>query len=380
MDQLRHLIDVDKFKKKYEEMCPKHKYIPAILPKVKRIIVIPDLHGDFDYLVTMLRISKVAVLEANKMKWIGKNTVIVQVGDAIDRCRPSKGKPCSDPKTTVNDEARDVEILRVCTDLHNQAIKEGGMFISLLGNHELMAAEGIMTYVSYMGLEQFRDYKDPKNPDKIFKSGEEARIHAFAPGNELGTFMGCTRLPCIIVGSNLFVHAGIIDRLIDELNVYEKGDLEIINVAIRSWLLGIIDKKYIAEIIKSSPHSMFWTRILGSIPPDVSINDPVCKNNITQVFKLFKVDNIIIGHTPQSFATSDDVNGTCIGDPQSGGYMLGGAVWRVDNGSSQAFDGLFENEEDKRRVAYSRRAQVLEIIDDDKFFIIDEKGRKKANA
>jgi hypothetical protein len=148
------------------------------------------------------------------------------------------------------------------------------------------------------------------------------------------------------------------------------GDLEKVNIAIRRWLLGLLKSDdpnygYVEEIIKYSPYSMFWSRILGKIPYDTALSDPICSKNITNVLRLFKAGSIIIGHTPQSFLYNKDINSTC-----------SGKVWRVDNGSSHAFDIFDAND----RYKSNRRPQYLEIIDDKQFFVCDEFGRHEVQT
>jgi len=368
MNVLHSKIDKSKFVNNiYSEMCPGQQYIPSILPAVSRVIVFGDIHGDYNYFIKMLQIANlINITKSGNIIWIGGNTFVVQVGDQIDRCRPISNMICTNPKTTYQDEASDVKIMLLCNDLHSQAVKSGGAFISLLGNHELMNASGILTYVSYLGNKEFENYVDPENPHIKFSSGKEARAHAFAPGNEYGKMMGCTRLSAVVIGSHLFVHAGIIDGLIKEIGMTEKHDLETINIAVRMWLLGLLKRKYIKNIIKSGGNGMFWTRILGSIPVGVDIYNPVCINHIGKVLKLFNVGGIIVGHTPSSFIYDDGINGTC-----------SGKVWRVDNGSSGAFHRFDHQMMMSGQPKHSRRAQVLEIIDNKKYFILDGISRRE---
>lgn len=370
MNSLQSIVNKQEFINKiYKEKCIGYDYRPAILPPVSRLIVIGDIHGDLKLFKELLRIAN--VIGTNKkgdIMWTGGNTYVVQVGDQIDRCRPFGNMLCTNANTTVDDEASDIEIMKLANKLDQQAKKVNGAFISLLGNHEIMNATGLMTYVSYLGRKQFESYRDPKNPSLTFENGTEARIHAFAPGNDISTMMGCTRLPAVVVGTHLFVHAGIVNGLIDQLGLNKIDDLETINIAIRLWLLGLLKKKYIKKIIKSSKYSMFWTRILGNIPPNVSLQNPVCMEHIGKVLNLFKVGSIIIGHTPQSFIYSDDINQTC-----------GGKIWRVDNGSSSAFHKFDMDLTTKGRVTYSRRPQVLEIRDDKHYFILDGIHCKEIN-
>ena len=147
----------------------------------------------------------------------------------------------------------------------------------------------------------------------------------------------------------------MINRLMDRL----------ININIRKWLLGIIEQREIEHIINNPETSMFWTRLLGVIKPNTSLNDPVCKDNISKILELFKIGSIIIGHTPQSFVKNKDINSTC-----------SNKVWRVDNGSSSAFD-KFDEKTKKGSINPNRRTQYLTIINDNKYYICDSKGCKK---
>ena len=368
LDTLKKINNFD-FDKIYNKMCPNDVYIPSILGAKKRIVVFGDIHGDLKLAIKFLTISKVAKIIINGddiiSEWIGGETFVVQIGDQIDRCRPINSMLCEYTKTTPNDESSDIKILELFTELHKQAIKVGGGVISLLGNHEILNSFGLLNYVSYEGLKQFENYTDPSNKQLSFNSGWDARKHAFAPGNEYGKLLGCTRVPAIIIGSNLFVHAGIVDGLIHQIGLNGLTDLETINKSIRLWLFGLLNEKYISNIVESTKYSMFWTRILGKIPPNTDINENICKNNIKNVLKLFKINGMIIGHTPQSFVYSDDINSTC-----------SNKIWRVDNGSSAAFDRFDESFLATGDIDNSRRAQYIEILNDTQFNVCDENGCK----
>lgn len=355
--------DEEKFiEMEFKEHCKPYDYIPAIIPAKKRVVVFGDIHGDYSLMIDMFTSAGlIRYTKGGGYKWIGKSTYVVQVGDQVDRCRPVNGLPCNHPNSTINDEGNDIKILEFFNEMHRQAKKKDGAVISLLGNHELLNATGYMNYVSYEGLKQFDSYRDPIQLSKTFESGHEARIHAFQPGNEYGKMLGCTRLPAVIIGSNIFVHAGIIDGLIKDIELKGIEDFERINIKMRRWLIGLLDQKHIDNIIKVTDNSMFWTRILGKIPPGESLNSPVCINNIKNVLNLFKVGSIIIGHTPQSFLYADDINSTC-----------GNKVWRVDNGSSAAFNVFDPTLKNTGIAEYSRRVQYLEIIDDITYYKCDQ--------
>lgn len=340
----------------FNKNCKGYDYTPTILPSTKRIIAMGDIHGDFDLCI---KLFEIAGLIDKSQNWIGNDTHVVQVGDQIDRCRPFDGVACHHDNVTLNDEASDIRILTFFTKLDKQARKVGGKVISLLGNHELLNAVGEMGYVSKLGLDEFNDYEDPNNSQLIFKSGKEARKYAFKPGNEYGKFLGCTRLGSVIIGSHLFVHAGIVNQLIYDLNIKGKSSLHEINVLLQKWLLGLIDTEYVNKIISSSKSSMFWNRILGSLPTNIHMEDPRCHEHISEVLKILKIGSMIIGHTPQSFTFNEKINSTC-----------SDSVWRVDNGSSKAFDHFDNNLINHGKKSNARKPQVLEIINDTEYNVI----------
>ena len=149
------------FKEKWDNQCSKYDVgnLPSVLPPVDRIIVIGDIHGDMEMTRELLKVAK--VINDND-DWIGGNTVVVQVGDQIDRCRPTINSQCDTHGTTKLDENSDWKILQYFTDLHKKARDVGGAVYSLMGNHELMNVNGDFRYVSYKGIEDFK-YDTPYN-------------------------------------------------------------------------------------------------------------------------------------------------------------------------------------------------------------------------
>jgi hypothetical protein len=339
-------IDTDNDKIEWNSDCKEISDLPLpnVIPAVARILVIGDLHGDWNMTIESLKIGKVI---DNDLNWIGGETIIVQVGDQVDRCRGYNYK-CSDVRATINDEASDVKILKFFTQLHAKAQKQGGAVYSLLGNHELMNIMGDLRYVSYEGLKEFENYEID---GKIIKNGKEARKEAFKRGSELSNFIACTRPAALIIGSNLFVHAGIVPKLAEKYKVKD------INSLIRKWLLKKkSDTAELNKIIKSADFSPFWFRTLGQMPPDLTDGNDYCQKYVEPVLDIYKVKNIIVGHTPQSFITDTGINATC-----------DNKVWRVDVGVSDAFavyDTLNNNKTPDRSV------QILEILDDKEFNIL----------
>lgn len=407
--------EINEFKTKYEDkgVCSGYTYTPFSIPAVEKIIVFGDIHGDYKMAIKLLLMSKVAVIESEKddkqsliedeeniidtklrkiyfngkrilsskeykMKWVGGKTHVVQVGDQIDRCRIYGNLSCDLPETTYGDENSDYKIMKLFSDLHEQAVKTDGAVISLLGNHEIKNSMGSLEYVSVKGIQGYKDYIDPINSDVKFNDGYAGRKYAFQPGNEIGKFMGCTRTPAVVIGSNLFAHAGIVsgmlkDYTVDNMEMYglnyknkylnqkvykfkNREDFENVNIVIKNWLLGMVNENDIDELINITEpkKSMFWNRILGSFDPN--IKHKKCYKHIDKVLKLFKINNIIVGHTPQSMQMGLNINGVC--DDH---------VWRVDTGSSAAFDRYDQIFIKTGNLLETRNFQYLVIENDKKF-------------
>ena len=319
----------------YKDKCVDFKKYPSVLPPVKRIIVIGDLHGDWNMTIKSLKIGKVI---DNNNNWIGSDTVVVQVGDQIDRCRFS-GTSCALPQSTPDDEASDLKILNYFTKLHNQAQKKGGAVYSIIGNHELMNVNGDMRYVSYENVKEFNNYKKPDNT--IIEDGMEARRWAFSPGNPIANFLGCTRQLSLIIGSNLFVHAGVLPKIAQKYGVEE------MNQVMSLFLWDKLNNQYdYKELLDSSDYSPLWNRVFGSKMQSTES----CNHLMNPLKEIYKVDRMFIGHTPQ---VATGISNTC-----------DGKVWLTDYGASKAFnqfDTFYLQNNVRSEV---RDAQVLEILDD----------------
>jgi hypothetical protein len=360
-----HIENVYDFKNIWKKTCSVYyddiiEEQPSVLPKVDRIIVLGDIHGDWNMMMGALKLAKVV---DDKGDWIGGKTVVVQVGDQVDRCRYSYGGPTCDMKeATPFDEPHDWKILKYFTKLHNQAIKAGGAVYSLLGNHELMNVDQDFRYVSYQGYREFDNYKKPDGT--IIKDGEEARRWAFKPGNPVSEFLACTRQVALIIGSNLFVHAGVLPKLAKKYGVKN------VNKIMSLYLLDKIKttSKY-SDLFKMGD-SPLWTRAYGNIGMDKyaravpqmseSQSKSKCNSLLNPIKKIYQVKRMLVGHTPMF----SGIKSIC--DDQ---------VWLTDYGLSKAFDkfdansaSFSESSEYKRNG--SRSIQVLEILNDGEFINI----------
>ena len=349
------LYDEDDFLKD----CPDSEFIPTVLPPVKRIIAIGDIHGDLGLAIKSFKLAK---LIDDDLNWIADppDTVVVQVGDQIDSCRPIPGVYDCHTKRYPDDKADDMNVLKFFNDMHAKSKRAGGAVYSLLGNHELMNAEKKFDYVSYDNYYNF-EYVD-KNKREY--AGPKGRAQAFRPRGPVAQMLACSRPSVLIIGSTMFVHAGILPVLakrLDYLGIDNETKLKYLNAIVRKWLLNKLSKtedndesKFaIVNNIKMSP---FWTRIYGTIPENTALDSSACFKSVKKTLEVFKIGQLVIGHTPQLFTNKSGINGTCY--EKSGNK----ALYRVDGGFSRAFR-IFDNH---------NLVQVLEIIDDKEFNIITD--------
>jgi hypothetical protein len=329
----------------YNNNCNNNPDLPTILPPANRIIAIGDVHGDLQLVIDSLVISKVIVPIKSKInsipvkignknmnyEWIGGDTIVVQIGDQNDSCRPNATGNCDYLK---NDTPDDIKIFKFYNDLNELAARKNGAVYSLLGNHEIMNVEGDFKYTSNANIDMFKTYIDPITKKKLSGDAIENRTIAFYNGKEYANLLGCTRQSVLIIGEFLFVHAGITDYVLNKFPGRE--NLPKLNDMVKNWLLQQMhkmDDRTMNELLNSADNSLFWTRIFGQLPPKLSYNDDSCKQYLHPVLEAYGIKGMIIGHTPQEIG----INSTC-----------GNTLFRIDIGASKGFDS-------------KRAPQVLEI-------------------
>lgn len=286
------------------------KLPPTRLPKCYRIICIGDIHGDYDALIISL---KKANLIDNKNNWIGKNTVVIQIGDILDG--GGRGVNIS------GDE--EIKIMYLLAKLHLEAIKMGGGVYSLIGNHELMNVMGDFSYVSAVGSKKLCGLKN--------------RRDLFRPGGRLAKYMAITRNVIMQVGNWLFVHGGI------NYNIANNYNLSDINKLFRAYLMGnkSLERSRLFKILFTSNDSLLWSRKMSSN----GYNRYQLSNNemeFERIMDRLKIKGIVVGHSMQE----DGINSIC-----------NNRLWRIDVGMSAAFNLV-------KTKNYNDNIQVLEILND----------------
>ena len=118
------------------------KDIPSTWTGVRTILVIGDLHGDYE---NFEKIIKGTGLVDGGLHWKAGDTHLVQTGDIMDRGPNAK------------------EILDVLMALEREAEAAGGKVHVLLGNHEELNIGGVIfRYPDYLTANQFKSFLPEK--------------------------------------------------------------------------------------------------------------------------------------------------------------------------------------------------------------------------
>ena len=215
----------------------------CIFPPQRKIVAIGDIHGDLSVAIKALKLGGVIsskipdnFTDVSQINWEGGNTFIVQLGDQIDRVRPSKlfNSLCTeDDSELVEDEGSDLKIICLFDRLNVQAQRYGGAVLSVLGNHELMNVDGDFRYVSP---KEFREFGNYFNGKMIYNShvpfGYKERKEVLTWWHNSQKMLAHNRYSEVQVGSWPFVHGGISSECA------QKYSLDEINYHIKNWLLG----------------------------------------------------------------------------------------------------------------------------------------------
>ena len=318
-----------------------------------RIVAIGDLHGDIQQARRALRIAGVLGKDDDdhvNPRWVGGDTILVQVGDVLDR---------------GDDE---IGILILLQKLGKEARKVGGDVFVLNGNHEVLNISGDFRYVSRGAFHETMRFSDHlvklfgkdavpgrrrRRSSSTGEDGEEeeeeemdewrkqtnARVGLFSPGGPLAQQLSMHHT-VLIVNDTVFAHGGLVPRHVD-------FGLDKLNRSVSEWMRGkrIEDeetKVALGMAIGGVKDSVVWHRAYGTEHyPTNTERTTACTLLSRTLDKINEVEGIpvkrlVVGHTPQM---------------QGANCECDGKIWRVDVGMS--FGVLGAN------------PQVLEIIGDE---------------
>lgn len=282
-------------------------------PDYEHVIVISDLHGDYEYAISSLCLGLQGVFGEVDCQVLYKginaalvgfahgsfdlshlpiltefsaeqklNVLIVQMGDVVDRGPDSK------------------KIYLLFDHLeHILGIKT----VSLIGNHEL---------IQHLNDQDARGYVSDEERDLY--GGEAARAAEFTNGFTWDRIFS-KYSAAIKVGENLFVHGGIDKGWFEQhgLGGFGAGDAPIQVDELNAWVKYTLLNPRKTDDDLMNPKSPFWTRFLAegpeqwSAPPEgwagpngLPVGENLCDEYLDPILTAFRVTRIIVGHTPQS--------------------------------------------------------------------------------
>ncbi len=257
----------------------------------RRIVAIGDVHGDLAAGRAALR---AAGLINNQGHWSGGQTVMVQVGDLLDRGDGEK------------------ELMDLFERLRDEARASGGEVHLLLGNHELMNAAGDLRYVTRGGLAQFAGTPPhPTHERDVLRAPQVAhgRLRAFLPGGPFALRLATYELTYQSRDA-LFVHGGVLPTHVRELPQMQAET--------QAWLR---DEGRFPAAVAMHPESPVWTR-LYSVDPGSN----AC-STATRLLDAQGLQRMVVAHTVQD----GGIQAHC-----------GGRVIAIDCGMSAHYGGPVE--------------------------------------
>src|SRR5206468_5061057 len=131
--------------------------------RAARIVAVGDLHGDYQ---AWIDVARDAQLVDQSGHWAGGRTVLVQMGDILDRGDDS------------------LKIVLNLQQLQREAPRAGGKVLVVLGNHEAMNLLGDFRYTTAGEFAAMTDSLSAERRDQVYaanRSKIEAAYHAHDP-------------------------------------------------------------------------------------------------------------------------------------------------------------------------------------------------------
>ncbi|KAJ8440222.1 LOW QUALITY PROTEIN: hypothetical protein Cgig2_023987 [Carnegiea gigantea] len=359
----------------------------------RRIIAVGDLHGDLYKARWALNMAGVLSSDGRDL-WTGGETVMVQVGDILDR---------------GEDE---IAILSLLRSLDMQARAQGGAVFQVNGNHEIINVEGDFRYVESGGFDECTDFLEylnecehnweeafinwinisPQRKDDRRKSqnywgpwnlvkrqrGVISRSILLQPGGPLARELA--RHPVVLkVNDWVFCHGGLLPHHGISMRMLLFGGilkyainltlsksnltfdafsvsygLERMNREVSAWMNGGHDRDTIPSmpfIATKGYDSVVWSRLYSRDTSDL------VDHQINQILRILEetlqavgAKAMVVGHTPQMAGVNCE---------------YGCSIWRIDVGMSRgvldSIPEVLEIKDDKARAIRSDGDESSEL-------------------
>jgi hypothetical protein len=306
--------------------------IPWEWSGIERVVVIGDLHGDYDNFVKILKGTGIVDQE---LHWAAEKTHLVQTGDIMDRYYYAQ------------------KIFDLLIRLEKEAEVAGGMVHVLLGNHEEINLTGAVfssnsdtmtldQFISFLPVSYVKQQEDSlrKKIAKLRAQGRRIsekqtidafwnsqvndpsaqRLYVLNLNKEYGPWLHRLNV-AIKINDVIFVHGGISEK-------YSQWGLKEINDRYRMELTDICralrnsaPPRIIQPSIVYRSDSPLWYRELATVP------EADLRDEVDAILGNLGAKTMIIAHTPNIAKTPADMQ------------RFGGKVWIVDTGISRVYRG-----------------------------------------
>ena len=218
-----------------------------------KIFVVSDVEGNFPFFEKLLKSNKII---DDKFNWTFGNNHLVLLGDFFDR------------GTQV------FESLWLIYKLEAEAEKQGGKVHFILGNHDIMNLEEDFRYV------QEKFFANSKHLNLDYKEW-------VSENSEIGKWLR-SKNTIEKIGNYLFVHAGISPKVINtELSINDINKIISENINIKPTTEEL-------KLLKNQ-ESPYWYRGYFMKHDGYEL---IRQDEIDNICDYFKVDKLIVGHTP----------------------------------------------------------------------------------
>ncbi|KAI5679765.1 hypothetical protein M9H77_00992 [Catharanthus roseus] len=327
----------------------------------RRIVAVGDLHGDLYKTRSALEIAGVLSSDGQD-SWIGGETVLIQLGDILDR---------------GEDE---IAILSLLRSLDIQAKANGGAVFQVNGNHETMNVEGDFRYVDPGGFDECSAFLEhleecEHNWEEAFVSwtsvserlkedrkmsqshwgpwnlvqrqkGVIARSVLLRPGGPLASELA-KHAVALKVDDWVFCHGGLLPH-------HVSYGIERMNREVSHWMRGLSDidgYPQIPFIATRGYDSVVWNRLYSRDISDLyEYQIDQIESILQETLQAVGAKAMVVGHTPQ---------------PMGANCEFDCSIWRIDVGmSSGVLDSrpeVLEIRDNKVRVIRSRRDRFSEL-------------------
>lgn len=236
-----------------------HPYPVSEIETSGKVLVIGDVHGEYDRLVDVL--TNIGVINSTR-DWSWGKGVVVFLGDLVDR------------------GAQVTETLWFVKKLQHQAELEGGLVQVILGNHEIMDLTGDHRYLN----KKYRTICEELDLDYF---------EFFSSDMELGRWLRSMNT-MLRINDNLFVHGGLSPEMIDK-----KIPVDSVNNLVHQLLRAdITGENFDILFFLTDNAGPYWYRGMLKAMPEYPM---ISEEKVREALGFYGVNRIFLGHTEERY-------------------------------------------------------------------------------